>query len=82
MTGWRIGYICAPEEYIESINKIHQYSALCAPTLSQYAAIEACKNSENDVKKMRQSYMERARYFTKMMNDVGLTTIMPNGGLY
>jgi len=82
MTGWRIGYVCANEEYIEAMNKIHQYSALCAPTLSQYAAVEACQNSSNEVQKMQQSYLERARYFTKMMNDVGLTTIMPSGGLY
>lgn len=82
MTGWRIGYVCANEEYIEAMNKIHQYSALCAPTLSQYAAVEACQNSSDEVQKMRQSYLERARYFTKMMNDVGLTTIMPSGGLY
>lgn len=82
MTGWRIGYVCANEDYIESMNKIHQYSALCAPTLSQYAAIEACQNAHSDVQKMRQSYMDRSRYFTKMMNDVGLKTMMPSGGLY
>ena len=82
MTGWRIGYVCANEDFIESMNKIHQYSSLCAPTLSQYAAIEACQNSHQDVKKMRQSYLERARYFTKMMNEVGLKTMMPSGGLY
>jgi aminotransferase len=82
MTGWRVGYVCANEDHIESMNKIHQYSALCAPTLSQYAAVEACENSLDEVQKMRQSYLERARYFTKMMNDVGLTTIMPSGGLY
>ena len=51
MTGWRIGYVCANEDFIESMNKIHQYSSLCAPTLSQYAAIEACQNSHQDVKK-------------------------------
>jgi aminotransferase len=82
MTGWRIGYVCAEERYIEAMNKIHQYSALCAPTLSQYAAIEACKHSEDDVQKMRQSYQERAAYFTKMMNDIGLDTMMPQGGIY
>ena len=43
MTGWRVGYVCAPSEFIDEINKIHQYSALCAPTVSQYAAIEACQ---------------------------------------
>lgn len=82
MTGWRIGYICAKDEYIEAINKIHQYSALCAPTLSQYAAVEACKNTLNDVEEMRLSYHQRARFFTKHMNDVGISTIMPKGGLY
>jgi aminotransferase len=82
MTGWRIGYICADLEYIDAMNKIHQYSALCAPTLSQYAAVEACKNSEKDVVKMMQSYQERALYFTNMMNEVGLETVMPQGGIY
>ena len=82
MTGWRVGYICAKEEFIESMNKIHQYSSLCAPTLSQYAAIEACKNSSNEVSQMKASYKNRATYFTKMMNEVGLKTLMPQGGLY
>lgn len=82
MTGWRIGYIAAPENFIEAMNKIHQYSALCAPTLSQFAAVEACKNSFDDVKKMAKSYSMRARYFTDKMNDAGLKTIMPAGGLY
>ncbi|MGA0241443.1 MAG: aminotransferase class I/II-fold pyridoxal phosphate-dependent enzyme [Candidatus Marinamargulisbacteria bacterium] len=82
MTGWRIGYIAAPEPVIETINKIHQYSALCAPTVSQYAAIEACKNTQSDVQKMAQSYQERARYFTKKMNDIGIDSRMPSGGLY
>ncbi|MEK9726611.1 MAG: aminotransferase class I/II-fold pyridoxal phosphate-dependent enzyme [Candidatus Margulisiibacteriota bacterium] len=82
MTGWRIGYIAAPEYLVESMNKIHQYSALCAPTISQYAAIEACRGSDGDVEKMRKSYQQRAQYFTDQMNSVGLTTIMPQGGLY
>ncbi|MBL6723018.1 MAG: aminotransferase class I/II-fold pyridoxal phosphate-dependent enzyme [Candidatus Margulisbacteria bacterium] len=82
MTGWRIGYVCAPSEYIESMNKIHQYSALCAPTISQYAAIEACKSSKDDIPKMVKSYEERARYFSTFMNGIGLETIMPSGGLY
>ena len=82
MTGWRIGYLCADASHIDAINKIHQYSALCAPTLSHYAAIEAVQSASNDVHAMCQSYLERARYFTKMMNEVGLDTLMPNGGLY
>ncbi|MGC6367853.1 MAG: pyridoxal phosphate-dependent aminotransferase [Candidatus Marinamargulisbacteria bacterium] len=82
MTGWRIGYVAAPEYVIEMINKIHQYSALCAPTLSQFAAVEACKNSFDEVNAMKNSYMTRARYFTDHMNQMGLKTIMPAGGLY
>ena len=82
MTGWRVGYIAAPENFIEEINKIHQYSALCAPTVSQYAAIEACRGDFSEVKKMKASYERRARFFTDKMNKAGLTTIMPEGGLY
>ena len=81
MTGWRLGYIGASTEHIEAINKIHQYSALCAPTLSQYAAIEACK-SVSEVPKMKQSYMERSRFFANYLNKLGLETLMPKGGLY
>ena len=81
MTGWRLGYIGASEDHIEAINKIHQYSALCAPTLSQYAAIEACKSVE-EVPKMKQSYLERSRFFTNYLNQIGLKTLMPKGGLY
>jgi aminotransferase len=82
MTGWRIGYVASTERMIEEINKIHQYSALCAPTVSQFAAIEACKNSDEDVKAMKASYLNRARYFTTKMNAIGLETHMPDGGLY
>ncbi len=81
MTGWRLGYIGASVDHIEAINKIHQYSALCAPTLSQYAAIEACK-SVNEVPKMKQSYMERSRFFANYLNKLGLETLLPKGGLY
>ena len=77
MTGWRVGYVCAPSEFIDEINKIHQYSALCAPTVSQYAAIEACQSTQADVDRMRQSYLERAQYFTRQMNHIGLATLMP-----
>lgn len=82
MTGWRVGYIAAPEYIIEEVNKIHQYSALCAPIISQYAAIEACKNTVDDVQKMRQSYLRRAKYFSEKMTSLGLKTAMPQGGLY
>lgn len=82
MTGWRIGYIGAPANTIQTINKIHQYAALCAPTVSQYAAIEACKFPKTGIQAMVQSYETRARYFTEKMNQLGLYTIMPAGGLY
>jgi len=82
MTGWRVGYIAAPESFIEEINKIHQYSALCAPVISQYAALEACKSTASEVIKMKDSYFRRAKYFTDKMNQIGLETLMPQGGLY
>ena len=82
MTGWRVGYIAAPGYIIEEVNKIHQYSALCAPIISQYAALEACKSAETEVEKMRLSYLRRAKYFSEKMTSIGLKTAMPHGGLY
>ncbi|MEC8678089.1 MAG: aminotransferase class I/II-fold pyridoxal phosphate-dependent enzyme [Candidatus Margulisiibacteriota bacterium] len=82
MTGWRVGYIAAPEYIIEEVNKIHQYSALCAPIISQYAALEACKSTVTEVEKMRLSYLRRAKYFSEKMTSIGLKTAMPHGGLY
>lgn len=72
MTGWRIGYTCAPVEIIEQLTKIHQYMVMCAPTISQYAAIEAMKHGDDDVKRMRNEYNMRRRYLVDRLNAMGL----------
>ncbi|NBV41735.1 aminotransferase class I/II-fold pyridoxal phosphate-dependent enzyme, partial [bacterium] len=82
MTGWRLGYVCAPNDLILRTTKIHQYSALCAPITSQYAAIEACKNSARDVEEMRKSYQNRRNLFVKRLNEIGLPTNLPEGAFY
>ncbi len=82
MTGWRVGFMCAPKALVERCLKIHQYAAMCVSTPSQYAAAEALKNGDASVTKMRTSYHQRARLFVDAMNDFGLETIMPEGGLY
>ena len=81
MTGWRVGYI-AVDYIIEEVNDTSSVSTLCAPIISQYAAIEACKNTDVDVEKMKQSYYRRAKYFSEKMTSIGLKTAMPQGGLY
>lgn len=82
MTGWRLGYVCAPSDLISRATKIHQYAALCAPIMSQYAAIEAVKNCDRDVAEMRQSYQNRRNLFVKRLNEIGLPTVLPEGAFY
>ncbi len=82
MTGWRLGYVCAPPDLISRATKIHQYAALCAPIMSQYAAIEAVKNCDRDVAEMRQSYQNRRNLFVKRLNQIGLQTTLPEGAFY
>ena len=65
MTGWRLGYACAPQKILEQMLKIHQYAIMCAPTTSQYAAVEALKNGDKDVEEMRRSYNHRRRFLMK-----------------
>lgn len=62
MTGWRLGYACAPKAIMEQMIKIHQFAIMCAPTTSQYAAVEALRNGDDDVKGMRESYNQRRRF--------------------
>ena len=81
MTGWRLGYVCGPADFISRALKIHQYSALCATTFSQYAAIEALKHPK-EIETMRRSYETRRNLFVKRMNDLGLYTLMPEGAFY
>lgn len=82
MTGWRLGYACGPEPLLKEINKIHQYAIMCAPTTSQYAAIEALKNCDEAVEKMHREYDRRRRLIVKGFNDLGLTCREPKGAFY
>ena len=82
MTGWRLGYACGPEPVIAQMTKIHQYCIMCAPTTSQYAAIEALHNGDDDVKMMRESYDERRRFVLHMLAQMGLPCFEPEGAFY
>lgn len=82
MTGWRLGYVCGPAEIIKEITKIHQYAIMCAPTTSQYAAIEALRSCDEAVEKMREEYDDRRKIIVKGFNDLGLTCRDPKGAFY
>ena len=82
MTGWRLGYVAGPTYFIDVLLKIHQYTALCAPSISQYAAIEAMQNSDNDVASMRKEYLKRRNYIVRRFNDIGLPCMYPGGAFY
>lgn len=82
MTGWRLGYAMGPEEIIKQVTKIHQYAIMCAPTTSQYAAIEALKNGDDDIVSMREEYDMRRRVIVDGFNKLGLTCREPLGAFY
>ncbi|MCR5209601.1 MAG: aminotransferase class I/II-fold pyridoxal phosphate-dependent enzyme [Lachnospiraceae bacterium] len=82
MTGWRLGYACAPEVILKQMLKIHQFAIMCAPTTSQYAAIEALKNGEDDVKMMRDAYDQRRRFLMESFKNMGLKCFEPYGAFY
>jgi aminotransferase len=82
MTGWRLGYALGPSDIIKQMTKIHQFCIMCAPTTSQYAAIEALRNGDNDVELMRESYDERRRYLLDRLNKMGLPCFTPKGAFY
>lgn len=82
MTGWRLGYACAPADIIKQMTKIHQFAIMCAPTTSQYAAIEALKNGEQDVIQMKQAYNQRRRYLMNAFKNMGLECFEPYGAFY
>ena len=82
MTGWRLGYACAPAEIIEQMLKIHQYAIMCAPTTSQYAAVEAVKNCDEEVAQMREEYNARRRYLMHRFREMGLQCFEPYGAFY
>lgn len=82
MTGWRLGYALAPEPILQQMLKIHQFAIMCAPTTSQYAAVEALKNGDEDIAMMREAYNQRRRYLMHAFKEMGLQCFEPYGAFY
>ena len=82
MTGWRLGYACGLKEIIKQMTKIHQFAIMCAPTTSQYAAVEALRNGDDDVSEMRQAYNQRRRFLISRFKEMGLECFEPFGAFY
>lgn len=82
MTGWRLGYCAGPELIIQQMTKIHQFAIMCAPTTSQYAAVEALRSGDDDVEYMRNSYDQRRRYVVSTLRNMGLDCFEPEGAFY
>ena len=82
MTGWRMGYVCAPKPIIAAMTKLHQFGIMSAPTTSQYAAVEAMRNGDADIEHMREEYDRRRRYLVENLNRIGLSCFEPKGAFY
>ena len=82
MTGWRLGFAAAPEYIMDIMLKIHQYTGLCAPSISQYAAIEALEKGDKEVDKMVAEYTRRRNFIASSFNDMGLPCLYPEGAFY
>ncbi len=82
MTGWRLGYACGPTEIIKQMTKIHQFAIMCAPSTSQYAAIEALRNGDDDVIEMRTAYNQRRRFLLNAFKEMGIACFEPYGAFY
>ncbi len=82
MTGWRMGYVCAPQPVIAAMTKLHQFGIMSAPTTSQYAAVEAMRNGDGDIEHMREEYDRRRRYLVENLNRIGLSCFEPKGAFY
>ena len=82
MTGWRMGYLAAPEPLLEQMLKIHQYAIMCAPTTSQFAAVEALRNGDADILEMREEYDRRRRYIYEGLLKIGIDSFLPEGAFY
>lgn len=82
MTGWRLGYACGPREILEQMIKLHQFAIMCAPTTSQYAAVEALRNGDADVEEMRTAYNQRRRFLLHAFQEMGLECFEPFGAFY
>ena len=82
MTGWRLGYACGPAKVLSQMLKIHQFAIMCAPTTSQYAAVEALNNGDSDVEEMRDAYNKRRRYLITELRKMGIECFEPFGAFY
>ncbi|WP_053360424.1 aminotransferase [Bacillus sp. FJAT-27251] len=82
MTGWRLGFVCAPQYIAEAMLKVHQYGMMCAPTMAQYAGLEALRSGSSDVEEMRKSYRRRRNYMVSSFNEMGLDCHLPGGAFY
>ena len=82
MTGYRLGYVCGPEDIIDAMMKIHQYGIMSAPTLAQAAGVEAMDQGDNDVARMRREYQKRRDFLVPALNGLGIKTLMPKGAFY
>lgn len=82
MTGWRLGYAAGPKEILQQMTKIHQFAIMCAPTTSQYAAIQALREGDQDVQSMREAYDQRRRFLLKSLRDMGFPCFEPLGAFY
>ncbi|MGM9653610.1 MAG: aminotransferase class I/II-fold pyridoxal phosphate-dependent enzyme [Eubacteriales bacterium] len=82
MTGWRLGYLAAPTPIARQLLKIHQYAIMCAPTTAQFAAVEAMRNGDEDIERMRAEYNRRRRYLTAGLRAIGLDCFEPEGAFY
>lgn len=82
MTGWRLGYACGPELIMKQMTKLHQFAIMCAPTTSQYAAVEALKHGDGDVTEMREAYNQRRRFLMYQFREMGLECFEPYGAFY
>ena len=82
MTGWRVGYACAPAEVIEQMMKVHQYTVMCVPTAGQYAALEALRTGEDEVRRMVGEYDRRRKVMWRRFNEMGLQCFEPRGAFY
>lgn len=82
MTGWRMGYVCAPKPIVAAMTKLHQFGIMSAPTTSQYAAVEAMRNGDRDIEHMREEYDRRRRYLVENLNRIGLSCFEPKGAFY
>ena len=82
MTGWRLGYVMGPKQIMDQMKKIHQFVVMSAPTISQYAGIEALRNGDTDIEKMKKEYDKRRKYLLKEFARLGLPCFEPKGAFY